>query len=210
MPFHRIITVVLCVLISSCIFNDSKWAAENPDPNHTHADFGVIIRGEQVDFSLNKYMSGASYDEESHDEVGEYLHKYLHLHDNVSHVVHRHKPGHTIGEFFTSLGHPMGDFCFMELCDTEDEKWIMILNSSETDEPYWERMPLFPDYVFEDNDQILFTYGVSNEQIRDYILNMTEDSCLYSRTCPQRGDPPEENCIADPTVPCVAPLDDDF
>ena len=39
------------------------------------------------------------------------------------------------------------------------------------------------------------------------LQEMTDDACKYSKTCPWRGEPPAESCIADPAVPCTAPLD---
>ena len=55
--------------------------------------------------------------------------------------------------------------------------------------------------------QILLTYQnedeASMERITEQKEEMTDDACLYSKTCPWRGEPPAENCIADPEVPCV-------
>lgn len=71
-------------------------------------------------------------------------------------------------------------------------------------------------YVFEDGDQILISYGPffgpgeegispdTPEMRREWKL-MTNDACMFSKTCPWRGEPPTEGCIADPEVPCVAP-----
>lgn len=194
--------------------------AQNPDPNHTHADFAVWIEGEQIDFSGNEYMSGLSTDESTHDEADERHHEYLHLHDNNGHVIHSHKPGQTLGEFFESLG-----FVFskdgLNLCAEvpgkegrrrvcEDEamhrNWIMIVNGVQ--KPFFDTA-----YAFSDMDKILIVLpktddGDEHPEAWGYWEKMTDDACLYSKTCPWRGDPPTENCIADPAVPCVVPPED--
>lgn len=192
MTTFRIFPSLCAILLLTACFGDPLRRAENPDPNHTHADFAVYINGEFIDFSDNEYMSGLSTDE--------YLHKYLHLHDNVGTVVHRHKPGLTLGEFFGSLGLNATNDCFMDKCSDESNQWRMFVNGEE--------VPVNIDYVFTDIDQILLTYGANDETVQEQLQKMTDDACLYSRTCPQRGDPPAENCIADPSVPCVVPLDD--
>lgn len=181
------------LLLAGCSNGDPLRQAENPDPNHTHADFAIYISGEKVNFELDQYMSGLPADSEEgheHDEASEYLHNYLHLHDNVGHVIHRHKPGQSLKDFLESLNFPIED----------DDQWRMFVNGEE--------MPLDLDYVFADLDSILLTYDASDEEVQSQLEQMTNDACLYSRTCPQRGDPPAENCISDPAVPCVVPEED--
>ena len=63
-------------------------------------------------------------------------------------------------------------------------------------------MPV-PEYVFNDVDMIFLTDSTDETVIQNQLSQLTDDACLYSRTCPWRGDPPTENCIADPSVPCV-------
>ena len=182
-----LLLIVSLFLVTAC----ERQYEPNPDPNHTHADFAVWVDGERVDFSNSKYMSGVSYDEHSHDEEGEYLHQYLHLHDGNDDVIHRHRPGESIGEFFVSL-----NFTFPE----PHERWTMWINGQQMDFDL--------DYVFNDMDQILLTNSAGSAQVLYELEQLTEDACLYSKTCPWKGDPPTENCIADPAVPCVVPEED--
>ena len=193
------IALVACLIALVAYLDHRGYTyVPNPDPNHTHADFAIWIDGEKLDFAQRKYMSGVSWDEGSHDTEDEYHHEHLHLHDDVGHVLHRHKPGLTIAEFLESLG-----FAFANGCMRTDEgkrycdEWRMFVNTEEQ-EPSAE-------YVFVDMDQILFTYGATDADVQAQLEQMTEDACLYSRTCPWKGDPPDENCVADPTVPCVLP-----
>lgn len=151
---------------------------QNPDPNHTHADFAVWVEGEKVDFSREEFMSGY---EDDHN----HLHDYLHLHDHIGHVVHRHKPGETLQSFFDSLSYVFDD----------KYTWRMFVNGEE--------MEFDLGYVFSDMDAILLTTSSASAQVLYEVEQLTDDACRYSRTCPWRGDPPAENCVADPAVPCV-------
>lgn len=206
------LALALALLTACSLFGfGPREPAVNPDPNHTHADFAVYLEGEKLDFSAAKYMSGLSTDETTHDEEGEHLHKYFHLHDGIGHVIHQHKPDLPVGEFFSSLGFTMTQNCLtldtkVMVCPDastgsaqEGKRWQMFVNGEET--------PFDPGFMFKDGDKILLTYGSPSEEIRQQLQEMTDDACLYSRTCPSRGEPPAENCIADPTVPCVAPVE---
>ena len=218
-----LLTVAVYFGFMGVVYPRIPWPIDlstNPDPNHTHADFAVWVNGVKLDFSDARYMSGISADEESYDEPAEYLDQHLHLHDGIGHVLHRHKPGLPLHDFFTSLGLPMTSECLTlddyqydridagwkedfaiqkKLCSNGKFRWAMLVNG--------EALPLNPDYVFQDNDKILLAYG-DGDDYSPLLEAMTDDACLYSRTCPWRGDPPAENCIADPEVPCVAPTND--
>lgn len=222
----RITPLLICILLTACSTpfqqQEEDVAAINPDPNHTHADFAVYINGERFDFSDPKYMSNPPQETDqqsllptlllskayAHEGAeGEHAkgREYLHLHDGNGNVIHRHKPGLTLDDFFVSIGFHMTQQCFVlddgsEVCPQNGKKWQMFVNEQE--------IPWNPAYVFEDLDRILLTYGATDEQIQEQLSVLSDDACLYSKTCPERGDPPEENCIADPAIPCVAPLED--
>jgi hypothetical protein len=214
-PIGGLVGVAIGVAVALGMFRGPSGPAVNPDPNHTHADFAVWVNGTQLDFTDDRYMSHAY--EEGQEPVRDVnpMRKYLHLHDGNGHIIHRHKPGLTIGEFMTSIGQPISTTCMTldqhqfslldagwkdsyaitpELCNNGKFTWKMYVNGTEK--------TLDPSYVFTDIDKILFVYGAGdmNQQL---VEEMSDDACLYSRTCPERGDPPTENCIADPTVPCV-------
>ncbi|MBP9850890.1 MAG: hypothetical protein KBC47_04320 [Candidatus Peribacteraceae bacterium] len=176
----------------------SRGPAQNPDPNHTHADFAVWIEGKQIEFSTEQFMSGSASDEEHAGALS----TYLHLHDGNGHVLHRHKPDLTLTEFFGSLPgirYHGSDFIFMDClsCRHSSGKFTVKLYVNGEEEP------LGSQYVFKDEDQLLITDASDPTELRKEIRMTSDDACMYSRTCPERGDPPTENCIADPTVPCV-------
>ncbi len=205
---------ILGLALAGFFFYQATKVAQNPDPNHTHADFAIWVNGTHLDFSGDQYMSGISTDPNSHPTEG--LKKYLHLHDGNGHVMHRHKPGLTVGEFLGSIGVPATAECITidqtqfakldagwvsdfgvkpELCNNGKFHWSMIVNGTLQE--------LNPEYDFQDGDKILFSYGASDTAWEDQWKDMSDDACRYSQTCPWKGKPPTENCIADPEVPCV-------
>ncbi len=191
----------LCLLALPLLFVacGAPTVAVNPDPNHTHADFVVWIDGKKLDFSGEEFMSGSS-DESDPDHTKH--DKYLHLHDANGHVIHRHKPGLTLKEFFMTLKIGFSGSCYSsgvpgadgEICSKNPFR--LYVNAVE--KPFDDL-----SYVFADTDRILITTSIDEASVTDQLSQMTDDACLYSKTCPERGAPPAENCIADPTVPCV-------
>ena len=162
------------------------------------------VNGEKLDFSANELMSGSSSEEKGEDHGHEHLHPYLHLHDGVGYVIHRHKPGLTFKEFFDSLQVGFDAQCYVSFAPMADgficgdTPFRMFVNGKE--------QPFDLEYVFADTDQILLTNAGSEAQLKKEFEAMTTDACLYSRTCPWRGEPPKESCIADPDVPCLEAL----
>jgi hypothetical protein len=199
---HSIFTfgILASLLLSACGNRDPHEVA-NPDPNHTHADFAIWMDGQRMDFSASELMSGLSTDETTHDEDSERHDPYLHLHDGIGHVIHRHKPGLSVGDFFASIQIGIAGNCytsFEPLADGEicgEHPFRMFINGKE--------VPLSLSYAFDDLDQILFTNTVDDAETMQQVKQLTDDACLYSKRCPWRGEPPAENCIADPKVPCV-------
>ena len=214
---RRFSLLIPVLLFSGCSFFIPA-TAPNPDPNHTHADFSVWVSGRQLDFSGAQFMSGTSDDESTHPTEGP--RKYLHLHDGNGHVVHRHKPELTFGNFLASIGFVLGSdssgtlHCVQlpdgtKLCDgaagAAALSWRFFVNGKpyagsggvmQTD------VRLADAFVFADGDTLLLTYGADDTEVTRELTAMTDDACLYSKTCPRRGSAPTENCIADPEVPC--------
>ncbi len=209
----RIGILIGIIVASAAVTRFSHAPVPNPDPNHTHADFAVWINGKQFDFSDHKYMSekpqalvpslflpvaSAHGDDDGHDQLPG--REYLHLHDGNGTVIHKHKPGLTIGNFFNSLGFSMTPTCFITdegvaTCDKDGKEWQMFVNGK--------KHAFDPAYDFADGDHLLLTYGADAAEVQRELALMTDDACRYSQTCPWKGKPPVENCIADPAVPCV-------
>jgi len=214
----RLLVIIgLLVIFGASYVYGYNRVAINPDLNHTHADFAVWINGTQLDFAQEKYMSTPPTTASAlpswmvpvvsaHEGEEEELHaeipgrEYLHLHDMNGHVVHRHKPGLGFGDFLSSIGFTVTDRCITTdtktiACNGTGLFWRLFVNGKEV-------TPAQLNYMFNDGDQLLLTYGADDAEVQRELKVMTDDACKYSKTCPGRGAPPTENCIADPTVPC--------
>ena len=42
---------------------------------------------------------------------------------------------------------------------------------------------------------MLISYGSPHEDVTAQIASVSDDSCIYSEVCPERGTPPEESCV---------------
>lgn len=150
---------------------------------HKHADIAVYINNRKIDLSKSQYQS----DEEQHQ------HKYSHHHDQVGHIIHHHKEGIPLSDHFESLGMKLTDKCFqldngVEYCSNENNSLKVFVNGERITNP--------SDYVFEDLDQILISYGpLTGPNIEQQLDSLTDEACIYSKECPERGDPPEESCV---------------
>ncbi len=90
----------------------------------------------------------------------------IHFHDGKGDLVHIHKAHATLGELFSSLG--------MTLTSVK-----MYVNGKENSS--------FLSYEPQDLDRILITDGS--------IVAVSDDACIYSEKCPERGKPPVEKCV---------------
>ncbi|MCL4338634.1 DsbA family protein [Patescibacteria group bacterium] len=150
---------------------------------HVHVDFKVYLNDIPVDFSLAKYQS----------VEGKELDPYVHLHDGNGKIIHFHKKDVTFGEFFKSLKMQLSNDCFVmdsgkKYCNINGTTLKMYVNGKENNQ--------FDKYVPNDLDRILITYGNDNQVvITKQIGSVTNDACIYSLKCPERGKPPTENCV---------------
>ena len=149
---------------------------------HVHADFSLYIANEQIHFTDKKYQS-----EEKH-----ILDAAQHFHDGNDEVVHRHANNATLVNFLHSIGVTLTDTCLtldtgLSHCNNDTEKLILFVNGIP--------VPDITHYQTVEKDRILLYYGdPKNPHLGEYITGVTDESCLYSRTCPERGDPPTESC----------------
>lgn len=190
-PAIMAVGFTILFILFARLSTEASTRAVNPDPDHTHGDFAIVINGQKVDFSGEQYMS-------TEETI---RHPFFHFHDGNGDVIHRHKPGIGLTEFFSSIKVPATNTCIDvgtgPVCNTTDKEWRMVVNGGER------AMDL--SYVFQDLDKILLSYGpLGNSREADW-RHVTDEACLYSRTCPERGLPPTERCVADPTVRCLDP-----
>jgi hypothetical protein len=153
---------------------------------HYHTDFAMYIDGQRYNFSQEKYMST--------DNTS--LSNFVHLHDLNGKVIHKHASGVTLGFFFETLGMKLNDTCLQlddgtSFCNEENKEWKMYVDGEHNDE--------FAEYDLQDEDRILLSYGEdSEEEIQKQIDAVSDEACIYSETCPERGVPPEEaTCVGE-------------
>lgn len=157
--------------------------ATETDSVHVHADFLMYLDHEQYRFTDDQYQSTSE----------EVQHSHLHLHNNNDHVIHRHAPDLTFVSFLDSLGYTLTEECLVtdageSFCTTENGNTLQIyVNGTAID--------THTEYVFADGDQILVYYGdPTDERVDTYLNAITDDACLHSGTCPERGTAPPEEC----------------
>jgi len=112
---------------------------------HVHASISVIIHGDKFDFSGPAYQVKSNLiDFEAGDGT----------------TIHRHATGIMTGFLFATIGIELDDECF-SFQGSSGVRWFC------TDDDYTlkfyinhQPVPNLTDYVFEDGDRILITYGV--------------------------------------------------
>ena len=122
---------------------------------HVHASLLVRIFGDTFDFSSPSYQIKSSW---------------IHFEDSDGTTIHRHSSGVPLGYLFNSMGFTVNDECFAfpdgrEFCTNEDYSLKYYINHQSVDS--------INDYVFEDGDRILITYGSETpEQIEGQLIEL--------------------------------------
>lgn len=168
-------TIIKAAILKAPIVQTSE------DKYHIHADFKVYVNGKAMDFTQSKYQSTEEKE----------LNEYIHLHDGNGDIIHVHKKGIRLGEFFDSLGIKFSSECLVldtgeSYCGSEDQLLKFYVNGKENN--------LYDKYEPQDLDRILIVYGKQelHSNGKDYV---TDKACIYSLKCPERGKPPTENCV---------------
>jgi hypothetical protein len=177
--------VILSITIAlSFFYDDISFSIAKLRSNvvHVHADFAFYVLGTNVDLTDAKYQS-------SKESI---KHPSIHLHDGFDNVIHRHTKDVTFTDFLSSIGFTLTDSCVTmgtgtQYCTDQTNTLKLYVNGRpKTD---------VATYIIKEEDQILLYYGdPQSDNIIKYQEEITEDSCLYSGNCPERGDPPAESC----------------
>lgn len=183
------------LFFAACLFlgfNFAKLTKEDlGSPAHYHVDIKIYINGVPVDLSKPEFQSTDS-DKKS---------PYIHLHDGSGDVVHLHHSGMTIGDILHALGGSLTPNCLkisgLNHCTGLSSSLRVYVNGS--------RILLPQRYEPKDLDRILITYNPHFSDITGQLNSLTDNACLYSYKCPQRGEPPTESCNSTPDSPCVLP-----
>jgi hypothetical protein len=163
-------------------------------PVHWHADFAVFVNGEQVSFDDEDYFS-------TEDQV---VNASAHLHEPRTSVVHVHRSLTVWREFFESLGFDLTDkstiagqqgqpSCLTmpdgeEFCEDGESTFKFVVNGVQVDG--------IADTEIADIDRVLISYGSETieEVMGDQWPQVSDEACIPSGRCLERGDPVEEPC----------------
>lgn len=158
---------------------------------HAHFDFKVIINGKALDFAQAKYQSVDKKD----------LDEWIHFHNSNGNIVHIHKRGIKLGEFINSLKMNLTSTCFTldtgeKFCNQGGSTLKMFVNGKENNQ--------YDQYVPQDIDRLLISFGSDSQKaLQAQIDSVTDNACMYSLKCPERGKPPTENCVGGLGTDCT-------
>ena len=159
------IIVAIAVVISLLVYN----YIQNPPRSlgfgalgsaHEHAALKFFINNEEpIDFSLPSYQTKSML---------------IHFEDDYGLIVHRHATGVDLGSLFESIDMKFDDQCITldngtSYCNNADKTLKFFVNKVSND--------IYDNYVLNDGDKILITYGnETEEQIESQfnILNLVD------------------------------------
>ena len=121
---------------------------------HIHASMLVKIFGDKFDFSTPNYQVKTSW---------------IHFENSDGDTVHRHSTGVELEFMFNSMKIAIDDKCFVfpdgrQFCTNEDYSLKFYVNQQKVDD--------IRDYVVQEDDRILITYG--NESQEDIDKQLAE------------------------------------
>ena len=119
---------------------------------HEHASVSVRIFGDKFDFAATTYQIKSSW---------------IHFEESDGNTVHRHSSGVTLDYLFGTLGIGIDEDCYIfadgrQFCTNEDYSLKYFINGDSVND--------INDYVVQDDDRILISYGGETEaQITDQL-----------------------------------------
>lgn len=171
---------------------DPKDLANRPEV-HEHVDFAVYTNGKKIDFSKAEYQSDPMDKDVAKDGAREEHDPFTHLHDGKSNIIHKHREGVTIGYFFKTIGFDLTKDCFTtptkeSFCTNDTSSLKFFVNGK--------RSTLYDAYELHDLDRVLITYGPTlDNTVQTQLTSVSDEACIYSEKCPERGKPPTESCV---------------
>ena len=129
---------------------------------HEHASLLVKIFGDTFDFSVPSYQIKSSW---------------IHFEESDGSTIHRHASGIMLGYLFDGLKIGVDSECYVfpdgrQFCTNEDYSLKYFINHQKVSD--------IQNYVLEDGDRILITYGSETpEKIEEYLIQL--DSQLIKR-----------------------------
>ena len=127
---------------------------------HEHASVLVRIFGDKFDFAATTYQIKSSW---------------IHFEESDGNTVHRHSSGVTLNYLFESLGIGIDEDCYIfgdgrQFCTNEDYSLKYFING--------DRVNSIHDYVVQDDDRILISYGGETEIQINQQLNELDSQII--------------------------------
>ena len=127
---------------------------------HEHASVLVRIFGDKFDFAATTYQIKSSW---------------IHFEESDGNTVHRHSSGVTLGWLFDTLNILIDEDCYnfadgRQFCTNEDYSLKYFING--------DRVNSIHDYVVQDDDRILISYGGETEIQINQQLNELDSQII--------------------------------
>ena len=127
---------------------------------HEHASVLVRIFGDKFDFAATTYQIKSSW---------------IHFEESDGNTVHRHSSGVTLGWLFDTLNILIDEDCYIfadgrQFCTNEDYSLKYFING--------DRVNSIHDYVVQDDDRILISYGGETEVQINQQLNELDSQII--------------------------------
>ena len=122
---------------------------------HVHSSLLVRIFGDKFDFSVPSYQIKSSW---------------IHFEESDGTTIHRHASGVTLGYLFDSINIGIDDQCYIfpdgrKFCTNEDYSLKYYINHQPVSN--------INDYIFEDGDRILISFGPETpEQLEEQLVEL--------------------------------------
>jgi hypothetical protein len=208
LPAGAILSVAL---LAAGILIGWKWIADEkqdvsvvtcqPGPDcqprvavHWHADFALILEGEQYSFDQEEFFSTEE----------ELVNANVHIHEPRDTVVHVHRSLTTWDEFLRSIGFELTDKTTIA-GQAGQPASLTLPNGDELREENGNTFKFMVDGVKVDGvanteigdlDRVLISYGPETfeEVQRDQWPQVSDEACIPSGRCLERGEPEDEPC----------------
>ena len=141
---------------------------------HIHADWKIYINGNQLDLS-DKYY-GRIRDGKS---ASSFIHAEASAGEKTGDVLHMHATGVPLWILFKSIGMDFNKDCIAlddkeKSCNDGNKKLKFYVNGKENNK--------FENYVFNDLDKILISYGnEKGEEVKNQLTSITDFAKIHSK-----------------------------
>jgi len=141
---------------------------------HIHADWKIYIDGKALDFSDKSHMERMR----NNMPVSSFIHvdSGAPAPEKTGDVIHMHATGIPLWIFFKSIGMEFNKNCITlenkeKFCNESNKKLKFFVNGKESNE--------FENYVFNDLDKILVSYGDESEEVKNQLASITDFAKLH-------------------------------